>query len=419
MADHGARDHAVWSASATARNWHCAGALALTMNTPEQRESIHAARGTATHQVAEKMLRGGPAPKLGDIEATKGHQIEVDEEILASAEMYVQHVRDRMEGIAAGLNVGSLAIEQRFDLASLGGPFEAGGTADAVIFDPDMRRLEVIDLKHGMGVVDVKGNPQLRTYALGALLANPGLAVDQVTVTIVQPRAPHRDGKIRSETFHVADLIDWTADLLVAMRRSKQAADEHAACGGNAVLLEAWAEKWLRPGKCKFCPAEGWCPKLRRSAMDVAGLWFDDMDQPKLNAPAEQSPEAVARDLAALDMLEDWIKARRAYAHALAEAGTPPPGYRLVDSYGHRKWGAPEAKIVADLKAVAGLDADDVYDRKLKTPAAIDKLVGKAGAEKLKSMWLKPVSGRTLVKADATDRPDAPAMADRYFEATE
>ncbi|KQO69499.1 hypothetical protein ASF22_02505 [Methylobacterium sp. Leaf87] len=388
------------------------------MNTPEQRESIHAARGTATHQVAEKMLRGGPTPKLGDIEATKGHQIEVDEEILASAEMYVGYVIDTVRCSGAG-TAPLLMIEQRFDLGPLGGPFEAGGTADAVIYDGYLKRLQVIDLKHGMGVVDVKGNPQLRTYALGALLANPGLAVDQVTVTIVQPRAPHRDGKIRSETFHVADLIDWTADLLVAMRRSKQAADEHAACGGNAVLLEAWAEKWLRPGKCKFCAAEGWCPKLRKKSLDVAGLWFDDMDRPKLNAPAEQSPEAVARDLAALDMLEDWIKARRAYAHALAEAGTPPPGYRLVDSYGHRKWGAPEAKIVADLKAVAGLDADDVYDRKLKTPAAIDKIVGKAGAEKLKSMWLKQITGRTLVKADATDRPDAPAMADRYFEATE
>lgn len=398
----------------------CPGALALTMNTPEQRESIHAARGTATHQVAEKVLRGGPVPAIGDVETTKGHRIEVDDEIVESALMYVDYVnRERFGAAGYGTEGESLQIEQRFDLAALGGPFQAGGTADAVVYSAKSRRLEVIDLKHGMGVVDVKGNPQLRTYALGALLANPGLAVDQVTVTIVQPRAPHRDGKIRSETFHVADLIDWTADLLVAMRRSKQAADEHAACGGNAVLLEAWAEKWLRPGKCKFCPAEGWCPKLRRSAMDVAGLWFDDMDQPKLNAPAEQSPEAVARDLAALDMLEDWIKARRAYAHALAEAGTPPPGYRLVDSYGHRKWGAPEAKIVADLKAVAGLDADDVYDRKLKTPAAIDKLVGKAGAEKLKSMWLKPVSGRTLVKADATDRPDAPAMADRYFEATE
>lgn len=414
MADHGARDHATWSASATARNVHCPGALALAAGAPQQRESIHAARGTACHQIAEKCLRGDLEPYtfLGSVERTKETDVTIDEELVASAEMYVGYVRLRAKTAAW------LKIEQRFDLAALGGPFDAGGTADAALYWSEERLLEVDDLKNGMGVVDAVGNPQLRTYALGALLANPGLPVERVRVTIVQPRAALRGEYIRSDEFHVADLMDWTADLLDAMRRSKQAMDEFAAVTGE-LTREAWAEKWLRPGKCKFCHAEGWCPALRKKAQDIAGLWFDDLDQPRINAPAEQSPEAVARDLAALDMLEDWIKARRAYAHALAEAGTPPPGYVLVDTQGHRKWGAAEAKVVADLKAVAGLDPDDVYDRKLKSPAAIDKLLGKEGAKKITSMWMKPVTGKTLVRADATDRPAAAGLAERYFETTE
>ena len=53
----------------------------------------------------------------------------------------------------------------------------------------------------------VTGNKQMRTYALGALLAHPGKAVDTITVTIVQPRANHPDGIIRSETFDVVERI--------------------------------------------------------------------------------------------------------------------------------------------------------------------------------------------------------------------
>jgi hypothetical protein len=86
--------------------------------------------------------------------------------------------------------------------------------------------LEVVDLKGGRGVVvEVKGNPQLRTYALGAMLANPGIDVSHVQVTIVQPRAPHKDGRIRSERFHVADLVEWTAELMAAMASRSLGAD--------------------------------------------------------------------------------------------------------------------------------------------------------------------------------------------------
>src|SRR5690606_6882742 len=113
--------------------------------------------------------------------------------------------------------------EERFSLDALEPPFEAGGTGDFVAWFEQDRRLEIVDFKNGRGVVDVEGNPQLRTYALGAMLHHTALAVDTVTVTIVQPRAAHKDGRIRSETFHVADLIAWTADLLKAMQRSKAA----------------------------------------------------------------------------------------------------------------------------------------------------------------------------------------------------
>ncbi len=414
MADHGARDHATWSASATARNVHCPGALTLTQFAPPQRESIHSARGTACHQIAEKCLRTGvdASSFLGEIEKTKEREIEIDEELVNSAQEYVDYVR-----MARGVfdPVDTWWIEERFDLSALGTPFDAGGTGDCVIYVPNEDLLEVVDLKNGMGVVDVNENPQLRTYGLGALLAHPDLNVEHVRVTIVQPRAPHKDGRIRSETFHVADLIDWTADLLKAMNRSKQAMDEHAAAGGNTVLLDEWRDKWLKPGKCTFCPVEGSCPALKRDALSVAKVWFDDMDQPRLgNEALDTDPASLNRDLNMIPMLEDWIKARRALAHSMAEQGIEFEDHMLVDKIGNRKWTDDTAPLVTAMQE-AGVDP--FAEPKLLSPAQLEKLLGSKRKALIEPFVVRETTGTNLVSKAKTTRSAAKSKAETYFEA--
>ncbi len=196
LKDHGARDHAQWSASATERNWACPGALALTDGLPET-TSEAADWGTCAHMIAEKCLADGVSASefVGTTQKGKKYEFEVDDEMADTAQVYVDFVRkSAIEAAPKNANPASLLkIGQHFTLASLNPPFEAGGTADAVIYYPTEKKLHVVDLKGGRGhVVEVVGNPQLRTYALGAMLANPELAVEQVTVTIVQPRAPHK-----------------------------------------------------------------------------------------------------------------------------------------------------------------------------------------------------------------------------------
>ena len=430
-ADHGARDHAQWSASATARNWHCPGALALSAGIAQGPESIHAARGTAAHQISEKSLRTGNAPVvyLGTTEKTKEHQIAIDDELVASATAYVEYVWGRHQaGVAAAMTPGvilgvapieavTLQIEQRFSLAKLDPPFEAGGTADAVLYFAADRLLEVVDLKNGMGIVDATENPQLRTYALGALLANPGLDVARVRVTIVQPRAPLRGETIRSDEFSAAELIEWTWDLLAAMQRSARAFAEFE---GDSLKLdtERWNAEWLRPGKCKFCPAEATCPALRNrgvDAMNKAAAWFE--------APATAGNDEAAELAADLDrfaLVEDWIKARRARAHQLAEQGVEIPGHRLVESYGHRKWKENTERDLGMVAIREGIDfTEDFYDRKLKSPAAVEKLLGAKRKHLIADLIEKPVTGKTLVRADKTDRPAVPGRAATYFEPQE
>jgi len=422
MTDHGQRSHAVWSASATARNVYCPGALTLSLLAPPQKSSIFADTGTAGHQIAERCLRNGgdAVDYLGTVEKTKDHDITVDEDLVNSAQEYIDYCRDRMKALG-GVETGEHQhwLEERFSLEALNPPFEAGGTGDFILFSAVHKNLEIIDFKNGRGVVDAKENPQLRTYALGALLAHQDLDVDTVTVTIVQPRAAHKDGRIRSETFHVADLIAWTADLLKAMGRSKAAMDAYEKAKTNSVLMDEWADEWLRPGKCTFCPAEATCPALRKKALAVAAVWFEpETGEAKIgNLPNEMSPEKLAETLDMLDMLEAWVKAVRAYAHTQAENGVTIPGYQLAEKIGNRKWKADEAATaVSLLSPEIGLSEDEIYERKLRSVAQLEKVLGAKRKSLVEDLWERPITGTNLVSQARTTRPPAKPKAETYFE---
>jgi hypothetical protein len=433
---HADREHAQWSASATERNWNCSGALALTDGLPET-TSEAADWGTCAHQIAEKCLTGhGPAERyIGTTEKGKTHSFEVDEEMAETAQVYVDYVMALNESDPNA----KMWIEQHFTLEALKPPFDAGGTADAVVYLPGPKRLEVIDLKGGRGhVVEVIGNPQGRTYALGAMLAHQGLDVDRVTVTIVQPRAPHKDGRTRSETFHIADLVEWTADLVAAMKRSAEASllypknlvpgDAHYAVHGlkgKQHISEAeWASTYLKAGDwCKFCKAKPTCPALQRQDEDQVGLSFTATDQPQLaNAPAPSDPAELARRLDALDMIEGWCNAVREHAHQQAESGVQIPHYILVPKQGREKWNDAAAESIAQgVATAAGIPREKwLNDPKLRTPKQVRAVFEKAGKkdfiEKLLPLSSTPDAGTNLVRADKTTRAPVEGTATRFFE---
>lgn len=423
---HHERSHARWSASSTAANVACAGRLALIERVqPTDEESEAAAWGTACHSVSETCLRSGKdaSDYIGTTEKTKRFSFEVDDEMAETAQMYVGYIRRRMAEYKAETGDDTMLwVEQAFSLASLNPPIEAGGTGDAVIWYPEWRLLEIVDLKGGRGVVvEAKGNPQLRTYGLGAVLANPGLPVEKVVVTIVQPRAPHKDGRIRSEEFHVADLVEWTSDLLDAMRRSAEAIDALE----TAPSLPAWGAQYLTPGDhCdkSFCPVRAQCPALEQKVMDSIGVWFDDHDQPKLaNTPDSMAPEQLAQTLDLADMIESWVSAVRARAHSLAELGTEIPGYILVEKEGREKFqdGADEQVVTACRAAGLG-EAKFLNAPKLRTPKQIRDALTKFGAKDVAEA-LKPLSGTAktgtnLVRSDKTSRPAATPAVARFLE---
>lgn len=413
MTDHGARSHATWSASASDRLWACPGSLALAAGLPDK-ESEAAAWGTAAHECAEICLRSGKdaIELLGTTRKTKAHSFVVDDEMAETAQLYVDYVRDAADR-------SELLIEQKFSLAKINPPFDAGGTGDAVILDRINKTIEIVDLKGGRGVVvEAVGNKQLRTYALGAVLANPG-DWRTVRVTIVQPRAPHPDGRIRSEEFDVIDLFDWTVDLQEAMAKAAK-----AQWAFGFASDEGWASTYLAAGDhCLFCKAKPTCPALQTKALAEAHTYFKPeggMAQPP--APQTLTMEQMVRVLDHADMIQNWLNAVRAYAQDQAEMGVDIEAgdskYVLTAKRATRKW-RDETDVDAICKAT-GREAGEFFNEpKLMTPAQVEKVVGKKGFAALSDLVVAESSGFNLTRSDKTTRGAVQAPAKTFFQPIE
>ena len=425
MTDHGARAHATWSASASDRLWACPGSLALTAGLPDK-ESEAAAWGTAAHEVAEICLRNGAdaVSLLGTTRKTKAHTFVVDEEMAETARMYVDYVRGQnARAREANANTPfrkALLIEQRFSLAKINPPFDAGGTGDAVILDRLNKVIEIVDLKGGRGVVvEAVGNKQLRTYALGAVLANPG-DWRTVRVTIVQPRAPHPDGRIRSEEFDAIDLFDWTVDLQEAMAKAKGAQDGFDGQGAS----KEWVRDNLAAGDhCIFCKAKATCPALQTKALAEAHTYF----KPEGGLATPPAPQTLTMDqlvrvLDSADMIQNWLNAVRAYAQDQAEMGVDVAAgdsvYVLTPKRPTRRWAVEDPVTALALRT--NREPDDFYNPpKEMSPAQVEKVLGKKAFEAVKDLVVAESSGFNLTRSDKTTRGAVAAPVKTFFQPIE
>lgn len=369
---HGDRAHAALGASGAYRWMACPGSVRLSAGI-ESKSSAYAEEGTVAHQLAELCLRNGQDPiEWVDrkIPAKYGEHF-VTGEMAEAVTVYVDYIRTH---IIAGDQV---QIEQRFDLSSLGVGVPMFGTCDSVIYMPEYRKMIVVDFKYGAGIaVEAVGNPQLRYYALGSLLSMPDAAVDSISVVVVQPRAFHVDGPIRSENITSYDLAEWSAELVEAAKRTTEP-DAHLFAGDH----------------CRFCPALAICPAQRERAVAVIEADFAPLP-PETLTPAELA--AVLDKRAQLDAVVAWYKAVEAHAYSLAIGGEHVPGYKLVQGRAGNKAWADEDDAALALE-LAGVAPEDLWTRKLVSPAAAEKLVGKTAAKDLAQYVARKPGVPTLV----------------------
>lgn len=377
--------HSELGASVASRWMNCPGSIQLARNLPPLPTSVFAEEGTAAHALAELSLRKGVDPSTFIGTTLEG--FEVTDEMADFVRVYVDHCRTFDEPYV------ECFIEQRFNLNKLNPPGPMYGTADFVWAHPESGCAGIVDLKYGSGiVVEVKGNKQLRYYALGAALSLP-FVPDTFEITIVQPRAQHPDGVIRSETLTMAELVEFGAELMEAARRTQDP---------DAPLK---AGSW-----CRFCPATGQCPEQRDHALAVAQQEFGVIDAPP--DPNTLPPEVFAEIYTKLPILRDWIKAVDAVAMAKLERGEPLPGFKLVARRPTRFWKDP-SETEQWLKA-EGRQTDEIFDLKLKSPAQIEKLVGKKNLPA--DLYEKRSSGYTMAP-EHDPRPPISLSAGEEFGA--
>lgn len=372
--------HSKIGASTCERWWNCPGSVALVAQCPPQKSSVFADEGTVAHLVGEWGLRTGRdavefvgskaiqiKTKEGEVKfefkedirtfkgAVKtGVEIEVTDEMAEAVQMYLDTIRFDMASYNLGIE--DIKIEHRFHLKNI--DENAYGTNDCnlpVFLD----RVIVYDYKHGQGIaVDAEENKQLMYYALGAAELGD---YETIEVVIVQPRAVHRDGPVRRWTISRSDLAAFGEELKNRIASTRRADAE--------VNAGSWCKK-------SFCPAMAACPAIRGVVAREATLVFD---KPVMGLPRPEtlSPEMLRNILDAMPMAEAWLTSVWAYAEQKANNGEKILGYKLVQGReGNRKW-KDEALVIKDLiKEVE--NPNDLYERKLVSPAQVEKLIGKS-----------------------------------------
>jgi ribonuclease BN (tRNA processing enzyme) len=245
--------------------------------------------------------------------------------------------------------------------------------------------------------VDVDVNKQLKYYALGALLSNKLWVAKTVKITIVQPRCDHEQGRIRSYTFPAVELVDFAGDVVMAAKRTEE-------FGADLV-----------PSKkaCRFCPANAAnkCPAIEKETNAVVAASFDMLE------PGKYSLAQIAEFLAKAPLVEARISALREFAYQRACAGEKIPGFKLVDKRAIRKWKDDEL-AAKKLKRFKDVDQRDLYKSDLKSPAQIEKLVGKKQFAQLSDLVAKESSGHTLV-FETDNRPSVEVAQLEHFDIIE
>lgn len=316
-------------------------------------ESDYAREGTFAHLIAGWALEDNvPAANyLGRMDESGDFQ--VDAAMAAAIQVYL----DAVAVWRLFEDVHRMDVEVRVTAI----PGDVWGTSDLIVWAGGGRHLHVWDYKHGAGLfVDVVNNPQLLTYALGALREHPEYAatVETITMHVVQPRC--REPFHRWHTVTPAELWEFGERLTEGV---------YAAKRDNAPLVAG--------EHCRFCPVKSSCPMLRDQSLHAARRMFSDVDTmtPKVVAPKldDMTPAETARALDALPTVELWVKAVKEHAENLARRGVTIPGRKIVQTTGHRTWRDPE-QAAAELRRVG---VDPFEAPKLVSPAQAEKLAGK------------------------------------------
>lgn len=388
--------------ASNAKRWkNCPGSIPLSADLPRSPGNKYSAEGTVAHTLAELAVKGAPyealLKKIGDTVMEDGFEVEITEEMVEAAVEYRDHVVSIVKTLQETPKKMPIVgkAEERLHAHSI--DEDAGGTTDYLLYRKG-DELHVFDFKYGKKIVEAKENDQMGVYAVGAMDGAAGKAFSKVMFHIVQPRA----GGTRS----------WEAPK--AWLKKFHAETKAAAALTKTKDAPRKAGSW-----CTWCPGENVCPEANGAVQAQAQVDFTAIAPPvvkgqELPSVIHLSVEQMCQALEWEDMVNSYFESLRLRLRAMLDAGLHVPGYKLVDGKSNRKW-VDEAKVVAEFAPVLGEDA--LFIKKLISPAALEKIVGKKGG-KLDHLTFKPEGKKSIARA--TDpRPAAKNSAQEDFTAIE
>jgi len=380
--------HALLSPSSASRWIHCPPSALLNAEAGD-RDTVFTREGNLAHAVAElkarKYFLTGIGPKkfqaaMDKFRADGLWQDEMD----GHTDTYLDALKDIAAEYAAPPHV---ALEQRLDFSEY--VPEGFGTADCLMIgqmdgvEGDV--LHIVDFKYGKGVdVSAEDNPQMKLYALGALLDYMAIYdVFTVRMTIVQPRI-----KREPDTWEIEgrDLLRWAEDVV-------KPAAKLAAEGKGEYAEGDW---------CRWCAIRGSCRRRAEAQLELAKQDF--------KLPPTLSDAEVGEALTMGQRLKAWLSDLEEYALGACLNGAEIPGFKAVEGRSVRAWTDADAAFTA--AKAAGVPEEMLYERKPVTLAALEKIMGKkAFGEALADYVTTPPGKPTLVKADdrrkaITNKPD-------------
>lgn len=243
--------------------------------------------------------------------------------------------------------IGSYTHENKPD----GSP--ATGTADCIQIGEGV--LWVTDYKNGAGVpVSAEDNPQMKIYALGALiLYTPiyGNTIRTVKTTIVQPALNNvSDWEISRE-----ELEAWGREVLSPLAAK-------AAAGEGELNPDTDPNGW-----CRFCPVKNTCRARANNSLSLESF--------KKSLPPLISDTEVGDALTRGAALVSWYNDLKEYALQACLEGKEIPGFKAVAGRTAREWDDLD-QAFADLK-LCGINEAVLWERKPVTPPALEKVLGK------------------------------------------
>lgn len=340
---------------------------------PEDLSSKFSLEGNTAHEVAAAFLQDRePDPK--------NCPTPIDADMRMHGFDYADYVQSlRKPG-------SKLLVEQKQPLWYYEG---RNAIVDAAVINPDS--LHIVDFKYGAGVaVSPVENLQTTIYAyqVGHKLTLP---LDfPVFSHIYQPRNRESDSPEKVWQTTIGDIAE-RAGRISAQATIIQINNETK---GNPLPF-APSEK-----ACRWCPAKAFCPAREHEMLsDFEPLVVKEPET--LPMPAALSIEQLAAVLRHGKKIQKWVDDAFEYATERLKEGHEIPGFKLVLSKGgHRFW--KDEKRAAELLVLSTiLSRKEVVEEKVKSVAAIEKLIGKKKfSAELTALIGKPEGSPQLAPAD-------------------